>query len=200
MKPAALGARQCREILLLLAVAISVFGGGPDTAVETTSAAVRSQSAVQGGPTVRAEGIVAAHARLPLVENRERGRNAENADVYVTLTNTADRADQLESVVSPDAQSAIWVTAKHRHSQEEINNLAQQCGSDPRLVAAGLAALADSGDVHLPAHAIVDLAPGVGRLELVHPLRPLRVGGFITIELWFYRGAHLRLRVPVTHG
>lgn len=192
MKPLA-GARRGRpEFLLLPVVAISVFFAlGPGTPAVPPSAAARAGSVVRGEP-VRAGGIVAAQARLTVTGD------AERPAVYLILTNTTNQADQLESVVSPDAQSAIWVTARHRHSQEEINNLAQQCGSDPRLVAAGLAALADSGDVHLPAHATVDLAPGVGRLELVHPLHPLRAGGSVTVELWFYRGAYLRLRVPVT--
>ncbi|MGF7234667.1 MAG: hypothetical protein ACQSGP_19595 [Frankia sp.] len=193
MKLSVRGSRDWREFFLLPVVVIAAFFvAGPAAPAAQPSAAVRDGSAARWGPAVRAGGIVAAQARLTTTGD------SEHPAVYLILTNTTDRADQLESVVSPDAQSAIWITVRHRHSQEEINNLAQQCGSDPRLVAAGLAALANSGDVHLPAHATVDLAPGVGRLELVHPLHPLRVGDAVTVELWFYRGSYLRLRVPIT--
>lgn len=120
--------------------------------------------------------------------------------VYLSIHNGTGTDLMLEDVTSPAAASAGWVVPGHVHTLEEVAN-GSLCGDRPEDVQASARQLAATSDLIVLADSSRSLRPGQGRLELDHPLHPLRSGDRVPMVLSFSDGRYgqwtIDLDVPV---
>ena len=115
--------------------------------------------------------IVITDPRIP-----ERPPVAKMLAAYMTITNTTATPRQLLSVASPDfKQIEIHQTTMHN----------------------GMAHMAAQASLPVPANSKVILAPGGLHLMLIQPLRQLRAGDTVMLNLMFDDSAALAVTVPV---
>lgn len=126
---------------------------------------------IAGGANADGPSVTASRVWIP-----EAPPGVEIMAGYMTLTNQTDQVLTLDKVTSPD------------FSDVTLHQTLQQKGMDSMQAVKPLP---------IPAHNSVVLAPSGYHLMLMHPVKPLYGGDFVTLTLTFSDQSSLTIMAPV---
>jgi copper(I)-binding protein len=149
-----------------------------------------SQSTARGG-TLRVTNAYFTSAKHPTLDDA--------ADGYLTITNASATTAQIDAVTSPDVTTADLHHGSLQSAGSPGGSLAHlYCGDLPADPSDHSSIrYTDDDPLVIPAHSIVTIVPGHGRLTLSAPPGKLRPGRPISITLHLDDGSQLHFVAPL---